>query len=189
VEDLGPGLYETLITRRLKAQLDELAGRLPSRQRALRAAEAPDRIAWHLSRQIQKALDDVGDEDRVQVGLTVAEALLDRLGELVEVDPSAAPIDPATVLHAILRRRPDGTADLVAEPLIPLLDTTLLTNAPGEPGLWNQLLTMAKWVNRKFEHFPLVYPVDDDRSPPLASAIMSHRPSSKCRSTWWFVPG
>ena len=25
------------------------------------------------------------------------------------------------------------------QPLIPLLDTTLLTNAPGEPSLWNQL--------------------------------------------------
>ena len=27
------------------------------------------------------------------------------------------------------------------EPLIPLLDTTLLTNAPGEPRVGNQLLT------------------------------------------------
>ena len=44
-------------------------------------------------------------------------------------------------LHAILERRPDGTPQPIAEPLIPLLDTTLLTNAPGEPGLLNQLDT------------------------------------------------
>lgn len=139
VEELGPGLYETLVTEGLKAQLDELAERLPSRQRELRAAEAPDRIARHLSRQIELALSDVADADRVEVGLTVARALLDRLAELVDIDPSVVPIDPATVLHAVLRRLPDGRAEEIAEPLIPLLDTTLLTNAPGEPSLWTQL--------------------------------------------------
>src|SRR3954452_24311277 len=69
----------------------------------------------------------------------IAEALLERLRELVAVDTDAVLAEPATVLHAILRRRPDGTPDEFAEPLIPLLDTTLLTNAPGEPSLWNQL--------------------------------------------------
>jgi hypothetical protein len=139
VEELGPGLYESLVTEGLQAQLDELSGRLSSEQRALRSAEAPDRIAWHLSRQIERALADVADDKRVQVGLTVARALLDRLGELVEVDPTALPVEPATVLHVILGQRPDGSAEVITEPLIPLLDTTLLTNAPGEPSLWNQL--------------------------------------------------
>ena len=137
--ELGPGLYESLITEGLKAQLDELAGWLASEQRALRSSEAADRIAWHLSRQIERALADVSDDERVKVGLTVARALLDRLGELVAVDPSSSPVDPAQVLHAITRQRPDGSPDTLAEPLIPLLDTTLLTNAPGEPSLWNQL--------------------------------------------------
>jgi superfamily II DNA or RNA helicase/HKD family nuclease len=81
----------------------------------------------------------VGDHERVGVGLSVARVLLDRLGELVRVDLSELPTDPAMVLHAVLGRRPDGTADALAEPLIPLLDTTLLTNAPGEPSLWSQL--------------------------------------------------
>ena len=36
---------------------------------------------------------------------------------------------------------PDGTPETIPEPLIPLLDTTLLTNAPGEPRVGNQLLT------------------------------------------------
>lgn len=137
--ELGPGLYEALVTEGLKVQLDALADRLLPRVRDLRAAEAPDRIAWHLSKQIESALADVGDSERVVVGLSVAQALLDRLGELVTVDPAAVPADPATVLHAVLRRLPDGQPQAIDEPLIPLLDTTLLTNAPGEPNLWNQL--------------------------------------------------
>lgn len=139
MEELGPGLYESLVTEGLKAQLDALVGRLSSERRALRSAEAPDRIAWHISRQIESALADVGDDDRVSVGLGVAKALLERLGELVQIDHTSMPVDPAMVLHAILRRRPDGSPDAVEEPLIPLLDTTLLTNAPGEPSLWSQL--------------------------------------------------
>lgn len=139
MDEFRPGLYEALVTEGLKARLDELADRFPTEQRALRAAEASDRIAWHLSRQIERALSDVNDENRVQVGLQVARDLLKRLGQLVEVDPSEVPVEPATVLHAILQRRPDGTRDAVDEPLVPLLDTTLLTNAPGEPSLWNQL--------------------------------------------------
>ena len=40
----------------------------------------------------------------------------------------------------ILARLPDGTLESIAEPLIPLLDTTLLTNAPGEPRVGSQVL-------------------------------------------------
>ncbi|MFN3219819.1 MAG: DUF3427 domain-containing protein [Acidimicrobiales bacterium] len=135
-----PGLYEQLVTERLRAKLDELAGQLVKTS-ALESAEASDRIAWHVSNQIDQALRDVPDRDRVRVGVAVARALLDRLGEFAEVDadPGDRPVDAAEVLHAILRPNPDGTAAALDVPLIPLLDTTLLTNAPGEPGLWHQL--------------------------------------------------
>lgn len=138
-EELGPGIYEALVTEGLRARLDELSDSLPATTRALAPAEAPDRIAWHLSRQIERALNDVTDADRVSVGLQVARQLLSTLGELVSTDPGETPADPAQVLHAIQRRNPDGTPRAIEEPLIPLLDTTLLTNAPGEPGLWSQL--------------------------------------------------
>lgn len=139
MEGLPPGLYEVLVTQNLQQRLAAVADALPTEQRALRAAEAPDRIAWHLSRELERALSGVSEADRVPVGIAVARELLGRLAELLDVDPSVAPVEPATVLHAILGRRPDGSAEIVAEPLIPLLDTTLLTNAPGEPNLWNQL--------------------------------------------------
>jgi HKD family nuclease len=138
-EQLGPGLYESLVTEGLRAELDRLAAPLGAERRSLRSAEAADRVALHLARQIDRALSDVGEEERVGVGLTVARALLTRLGEVTAPDRSVLPIDPAQVLHAIVVRRPDGSKGALAEPLIPLLDTTLLTNAPGEPNLWSQL--------------------------------------------------
>jgi HKD family nuclease len=73
------------------------------------------------------------------VGIEVARDLIARLAEVLKSDISESPIEPGEVLHAILERRPDGRPERVAEPLIPLLDTTLLTNAPGEPGLLHQL--------------------------------------------------
>ena len=137
--ELGPGIYERLITDGLRAQLADLGKHMPFIERPLSSADASDRIAWHVSRQVERALLDVNDEQRVQVGLRVARALLDRLGDLVQVDWEVLPAEPASVLHAVLRRNPDGTPAPIAGPLIPLLDTTLLTNAPGEPTLWSQL--------------------------------------------------
>lgn len=139
VQDPAFGLYEVLVTEGLKAALDNLDAQGLVRSRRLRSAEAPHRIAWHLSRQIELALADLSEADRVEAALRVARELLARLGEFVVIDPDVLPVDPATVLHAILRTRPDGQAAEIDEPLIPLLDTTLLTNAPGEPTLWSQL--------------------------------------------------
>lgn len=136
---LSPGIYERLITDGVRAQLDEVSRHTPIDERPLNSADASDRIAWHVSQQVERALLDVSDERRVQVGLQVARALIERLGDMVQVDRQSMPSDPASVLHAILRRNPDGSPAPIAGPLIPLLDTTLLTNAPGEPTLWSQL--------------------------------------------------
>ncbi|WP_235734101.1 DUF3427 domain-containing protein [Mycolicibacterium austroafricanum] len=134
---MDPGIYEVLVTEALRDQLDSF-GPL-ARRRPLHTAEAADRIALYLSREIERSLASVGDSDRVRVGIAVARGLIARLGEFIAADPSATPAAPGQILHAILERRPDGTPQPIAEPLIPLLDTTLLTNAPGEPVLLNQL--------------------------------------------------
>ncbi|MDQ1582414.1 MAG: hypothetical protein QOF36_468 [Microbacteriaceae bacterium] len=132
---MDPGIYEALVTEALRAELDALELRnRPTRP--LHTAEAADRIALHLSRQIEQSLAAVSDSDRVRVGIEVARDLIARLEG---VDTSATLVAPGEVLHAILERRPDGTPQPILEPLIPLLDTTLLTNAPGEPVLLNQL--------------------------------------------------
>ncbi|MGE3655170.1 MAG: DEAD/DEAH box helicase family protein [Mycolicibacterium sp.] len=123
----------------LRPYLDSLESR-SRKTRPLHTAEAADRIALHVSRVLEQSLAAMNDSDRVQVGIQVARDLISRLAEVVRhTDTSATPVDPGEVLHAILHRRPDGTPQPITEPLIPLLDSTLLTNAPGEPGLLNQL--------------------------------------------------
>jgi superfamily II DNA or RNA helicase len=49
------------------------------------------------------------------------------------------PVDPAQVLVAVLRRLPDGRPQPIERPLTPLLDTTVFTNAPGEPAVGHEL--------------------------------------------------
>lgn len=137
--ELARGLYEDLVTEELAARLRRLDQSVGVEQRPLRAADAPDRIAAHLSREIERALRDVAEADRAQVGAGLARALIDRLGEIVTVGGGGRPVEPPAVLHSIVGQRPDGNPEVIAEPLIPLLDTTLLTNAPGEPSLWSQL--------------------------------------------------
>ena len=44
MDDLGPGLFESLVTEGLRAQLAEIDDRLLPEKHALRSAEAPDRI-------------------------------------------------------------------------------------------------------------------------------------------------
>ncbi|MEI7446087.1 MAG: DUF3427 domain-containing protein, partial [Burkholderiales bacterium] len=50
------------------------------------------------------------------------------------------PDEPPRLLTAVRDITPAGTAETLPAPLIPLLDTTLLTNAPGEPGVGRQLV-------------------------------------------------
>ncbi|WP_437650357.1 DUF3427 domain-containing protein [Sorangium sp. So ce362] len=144
------GLYEILITEALASGLRELDASLEARTGALRAAEAADRIALHLGRIVQRAIAGVPDQERVSVGVGLARRLLAQIDEVIagaEVQPDA-PVEPGMVLRAIVGRQPDGKPETIAEPLIPLLDTTLLTNAPGEPRVGHQLLTEARSADR-----------------------------------------
>ena len=49
------------------------------------------------------------------------------------------PVDPGRVLVALLPRLPDGRPQSIERPLTPLLDTTVFTNAPGEPAVGHEL--------------------------------------------------
>jgi hypothetical protein len=123
--DQPRGLYELLITEALHPRLDGLDDRWEAAREPLRAADAPDRIALHLGRVIQRALAAVTDEERVAVATTLARRLVDEIASTIR-DVTAdedAPVAPAAVLHAILARLPDGRSETIPEPLIPLLDT------------------------------------------------------------------
>ena len=139
---LDRGLYETLVTEALAALLDVDADHDPDIL-PLHHAEAADRLALHLGRVIERSLAGVEDQDRVEVGIRLTRALIERIDQIIKGADNAGdrPVDPGQVLSAILGRLPDGSPAALARPLIPLLDTTLFTNAPGEPRVGRQVQT------------------------------------------------
>jgi superfamily II DNA or RNA helicase len=62
-------------------------------------------------------------------------SLTDEKGDLRADEP----VDPGRVLVALLERLPDGRPQEMERPLTPLLDTTVFTNAPGEPAVGHEL--------------------------------------------------
>jgi len=132
---LDRGLYERLVTANLEARLTELRERLVVQCGDLHAAEAAERIALHLYSTIERAIGSISEADRSSQGVKVARALLERLDQLIERGEVAGdlPVEPASVLRAIVGRNPDGSDAAIEPPLVPLLDTTLLTNSPREP--------------------------------------------------------
>ncbi|APR75572.1 DNA/RNA helicase of DEAD/DEAH box family protein [Minicystis rosea] len=144
------GLYEILITEALATGLRALDGRLAAHTEKLRAAEAADRVALHLGRVVERALATVPDKERVAVGVVLARRLIAQVDETIagaDVLPESL-AEPGTILHALRGRLPDGTPEPLPAPLIPLLDTTLLTNAPGEPRVGHQILTEIRSADR-----------------------------------------
>src|SRR5688572_26306863 len=150
VPTLKRGLFEALVTAELAESLAACGDSLEVDSSALRVAEASDRIALFISLLIRQAVDGIGDERRVESGAKLASALVARIGEIVANFDHAGsmPIEPASVLRAIRARLPEGTPERIAGPLIPLLDTTLLTNAPGEPRVGRQLIEEIQSADR-----------------------------------------
>jgi superfamily II DNA or RNA helicase/HKD family nuclease len=137
------GLYEQLITESLEAELVALDDFSVASRETLRRPEAGDRLALHLSRIIQEAVESLDDKERVERGLALARSVIETLARELGDESllGEAPVLEQSVLSAILGRNPDGSEETIAPPLIPLLDTTLLTNSRGEPGVGHQLAT------------------------------------------------
>ena len=141
MNDLQRGLYDALLTRALAARLERLDESLTATERPLRREEAGDRLALHLSRCLARAIDSLPEKERVAHGVELAQRVIDQIELAVGVGASAedAPLDTGEVLHAIRRALPNGELETITLPLTPLLDTTLLTNAPGEPRVGKEI--------------------------------------------------
>ncbi|MCB0921866.1 MAG: DUF3427 domain-containing protein [Actinobacteria bacterium] len=134
--DLPAGVYEQLLTAalagRLHSELSELAD--------LHPAEAADRLAMHLADMVRRAVDSLPAHSRVTAAAAIARDLGLTLDASVAADLSpdllAAQLQ---LLRSIGSVRPDGSVRHYPRPLTPLLDTTLLTNSPGEPRLISQI--------------------------------------------------
>jgi hypothetical protein len=137
---LERGLYEVLITEVLEKQLGGLDAALEPIRSALRAPEAADRIALHLARVIERAVNSIAEGERTNAGLDLARRLIDLIREL----PSAAdfgaerPVAAGDVLQSVASRLPDGRPDTLAAPMIPLLDATLRLPRPDGCRTWRR---------------------------------------------------
>jgi superfamily II DNA or RNA helicase/HKD family nuclease len=138
--DLSAGIYEVLLTELLQSRLSKLDPRVRSVS-TLNSADAADRVALHLERIVRRAIAAAGEANRVEFGIQVARRLINELVRDVggAVTRDDLPAESGEVLRAILALGVDGTPKQIVEPATPLLDTTLLTNAPGEPRVGNQL--------------------------------------------------
>ncbi len=141
VPSRGRGLYEVLITDHLLTELGDLEGGLTANIEDVHAAEVPDRLALHVSRWLAHELESVPSKERPAVGAAVARRLMEVVAAQLRrgAPEGEQPVSPARLLRSIAKRRPDGEAESIATPLTPLLDTTLLTNAPGEPRVGRQV--------------------------------------------------
>ncbi|MSR75358.1 MAG: DUF3427 domain-containing protein, partial [Planctomycetes bacterium] len=85
----------------------------------------------------------LGEGNRVATGIALTKRLLDAITEFVPDFDTAGdqPDKNGSVLKALELTMPDGSVEEIPRPLIPLLDTALLTNAPGEPRVGKQVET------------------------------------------------
>jgi len=137
--DLESGLYETIVTESLQKDLTKLL-EVRALTQPLRVGDVADRIGRHVAGLVEQVLSDMPEEERVSRSVLLANELATKIIENTGYKNVDSLIQPAEVLRAVMELNPDGAPHMLAEPLVPLLDTALLTNAPGEPTLWNQLL-------------------------------------------------
>jgi HKD family nuclease len=129
-EELGPGLWELLVTHGLHDRLDQLD--LEQDVQALRNAEAADRLSRHVAAVVTRLIRDKPEEQQSRLGIALVRELVERLEQ-------PADVPDGQVLYGLFPRLPTGVAARPKRPLTPLLDTTLLTNSPGEPAIAHEL--------------------------------------------------
>ena len=139
---LQRGRYLALVTKALAERIAERPAGTHAVTTDLHAAEVADRLALHLARVVEIGISTISERDRVDQGLALAAGLVDAIARCTWPALGAeAPAIPGAVLTAVLGTLPDGQPAEVDEPLMPLLDTSLLTNAPGEPRIGQQIAT------------------------------------------------
>ncbi len=133
------GLYETLVTESFRHELGEyLENQVLITP--LNEGDVADRLSRHVGAILEQVLSDLPEDDRIQRSIGITNVLLSKIDEIAGQASNDLLEDPGGVLRAVMPQGPDGKPRQYLEPLVPLLDTALLTNAPGEPALWNQLL-------------------------------------------------
>ncbi|MGW4895620.1 DUF3427 domain-containing protein [Kitasatospora sp. NPDC004240] len=129
-----PGLYESVVTDELAEQLAELGGTgWNVVEREVGAESAPYVLARHIGAQVQRTLQELKPEQRVETANRVLAALA-----AAEGTGSAEVVRPGPrELIAIARQEAPGVYQV--RPLTPLSESALLTNAPEEQSFGHEL--------------------------------------------------
>ena len=148
---LPRGLHESIITDRLATQIGrERQSQVKITAQALTDADAPERLASHVESVVRRAISDFNLEGRAALGTRLVREVVDLVQRYagaqissgfasVETGIGDAPVEPPRLLREVSLVRPSGASEQIPHPIIPLLDTTLLTNAPGEPVVGRQI--------------------------------------------------
>jgi superfamily II DNA or RNA helicase/HKD family nuclease len=140
--ELVPGVYARLVDLATRRTMEALSD-ATAQERALLAAEAPDRLAAHVSERLREVLRRTNDLDE-QVALT--QQLLANLNA-ADADPGLLLDEPASLLTWIGPRLLPGETRPPL-PLIPLSDSDLLVNAREEPRLGEALVRELETADR-----------------------------------------
>ena len=108
---------------------------------------------------IRRAILDLGVEGRAAEGTRLVREVVDLVnryttgastddGNRDAIAGGDEPVEPPRMLRKVAAIRPNGTAEDITAPMIPLLDTTLLTNAPGEPVVGRQIASELESADR-----------------------------------------
>jgi HKD family nuclease len=141
-EDLDPGLREQLLTIEVERLVERAtAAALHAEVSDLTDAEAADRLSRYLGDFVKRAIESVPEREQAAFGVRLTRQLLEELSRRRDgaLTPDELPIEPGRVLRALLRSLPGGGVETIERPLTPLLDTTVFTNARGEPSVRHEL--------------------------------------------------
>ena len=128
MEELSPGAYESLLTRRLAKRLR--TSHLTSTLAAVPDAAAPDVLARHVAEVVRRVLTSLPAEDRADY---VNDLL--RAASGVDDDDEVAGVEQLVALRRLGVDAPWPSR----RPVTPLSDVALLTNGRGEPNLGAEL--------------------------------------------------
>ena len=137
------GLFESIITEELGRELEALSPDHNVRKRKVDSAELADRMALHVGRIVVRAIESQPEAHRSELGVDLVRSIVEKINEYSRKEEILGdrPMLPPEVLSGVFALRPDGSVDTQENPRISLLDTTLLTNAPGEPTIGAQILS------------------------------------------------
>jgi superfamily II DNA or RNA helicase len=148
MSELIPGLYETLITREIEERLRALPARLGAQRERLETAELPARLAGHFAAVLQRVLEGLDAERAREVLDELLRALARGTANSSETEAEALIEGEAALLRAVAELLPSGALALPPSPLLPLVDTALLTPTRGEPAVGHQIESEAHSADR-----------------------------------------